>query len=351
MKKIILLSLLCVLISCSLALAETNGQSQANNDVVRTTSQALTTMVQGRVATIAAPKPAGIKSGGSAPSGVKLESQNAIDGNGNINLSFNAEELGLASGDGANDFGVWAMGSYTYFASTASGARYDADTYNFLLGADYKIIPDLMFGLAVGYGVLDLDKKDWNNGADTGTLKTDYEWTVMPYMAYNITDTTIFDGAFAYTNSRYKDSDGINTGKYDSDRYLTSLGVSQYFMLDNWTLSGRLGYMYVGGDLSSYSRGTADISNPDSYLSQMNLEAKAAYLINGWIEPYATLRYYYDLGVSTRPVKSDYDEFESILGLTMYATDQWTLGFEGGATVGRADYESYRGQASIRFEF
>ncbi|WP_421902052.1 autotransporter outer membrane beta-barrel domain-containing protein [Maridesulfovibrio sp.] len=351
MKKNIFLSLMFVLFSCSFAFAETNGQSQASSDVVRTTSQALTTMVQGRVATIAAPKPSGLKPGGTAPAKLQLDSNNVIDGNGNVNLSFNAEDLGLASGDEANNFGVWAMGSYTYFASSASGGKYDADTYNFLVGADYKITPDFLFGVAGGYGVLDLDKKDWDNGADTGTLKTDYEWTVMPYLAYNITDTTIFDGAFAYTNSRYKDSDGTNTGKYDSDRYLTSLGVSQYFMMDDWTFSGRLGYMYVSGDLASYSRGATDIANPDSYLSQMSLEAKAAYLMMGWIEPYATLRYYYDLGVSTRPVKSDYDEFESILGLTMYATDQWILGFEGGATVGRADYESYRGQATIRFEF
>ncbi|WP_031482053.1 autotransporter outer membrane beta-barrel domain-containing protein [Maridesulfovibrio frigidus] len=341
MKYLFSLIVLLATLTAVSAFAETNGQQQATSDVVRSSSQALSTMVQGRVATIAAPKPAGLKK----------VSHNHIDGTGNIDIALNAEDLGLASGEAANDFGVWALGSYTQFSSTAVGAKYDAEAYNFLAGADWRATPEFLVGLAGGYGALDLDKKDWSGGTDTGTLKTESEWTVMPYLAYNFTENTILDTAFAYTSSRYKDSDGTNTGKYDSSRYLTNLGLSQYFMLDEWTLSGRLGYMYVSGDLGSYSRGGTDIANPDSYLSQMNVEAKAAYLFDSWIEPYTALRYYYDLGVSTRPVDSDYDEFEGVLGLNVYASDVCTLGVEGGASAGRAKYESYRGQATVRFEF
>lgn len=355
MKKIILISTLCFLLSYSLAFAETNGQTQANNDIIRSSSQTVTTIIQQRVAYIAAPKPAGLTPRGTTPGGGNTRapqtSMNSIDKNGNINLAFNAEDLGLASGDSANDFGVWAMGAYNHFSSSASGSKYDADAYNLFVGADYKVIPDLMLGLALGYGSMDLDKDDWNGGTDTGSLKTDYEFTIMPYLAYDITDTTILDAAFAYTRSRYKDDDGTNTGRYDSNRLLTNIGVSQYLMLDNWTLSGRLGYMYVNGDLSTYSRGATEISNPNSYYSQMNVEAKAAYLFLGWVEPYVTVRYNYDLSTSTRPVDSDYDEFETMAGLTLYTADQWTVGFEGGATLDRSDYQSYRGQATIRFEF
>lgn len=342
MKRLLaLISLFTILAFASMASAETNGQQQATSDVVRTSSQALSTMVQGRVATIAAPKPAGFKQ----------TTKNHIDKKGNVAFSMNAEDLGLSSGDGGNDFGVWGMGAYTNFKSTASGGKYDADAYNLLLGADWRATPEFLVGLAAGYGSLDLDKKDWNGGADTGSLKTEYEWTLMPYLAYNFTDETIADFAFAYTQSRYKDNDGTNTGKYDSKRYLTNFGISHYYMVDEWTLSGRLGYMYVHGDLGSYSRGGTNVANPDSYLGQLNLEAKAAYIFNNGVEPYAGLRYYYDTTTSVTPVDSDYDEFEGLLGMNWYIGDQWTINMEGGATMGRAKYEAYRGQANVRYEF
>jgi len=342
MKRFIMLMALLGVVACaSLASAETNGQQQANSDVARSSSQALSAMVQGRVATIAAPK---------SPV-LKQTSHNYIDQKGNFAFSMDAEDLGLSAGDGGNTFGVWGMGSYTNFKSTASGARYDADAYNLLVGFDWRATSDLLVGVAGGYGTLDLDKKGWNNGADTGSIKTDHEWTVMPYVAYNITDTTIVDAAFALTDSRYKDNDGTNTGKYDSTRYLTNIGISQYYMVDAWTLSGRIGYMYVHGDMGHYSRGGTNVANPDNFLGQLNLEAKAAYAFSNGFEPYAGLRYFYDTTTSVTPVDSDYDEFEGLLGVNWYASDQWTLSVEGGASAGRSKYESYRGQANIRYEF
>ncbi|MCJ2164997.1 MULTISPECIES: autotransporter outer membrane beta-barrel domain-containing protein [unclassified Pseudodesulfovibrio] len=325
----------------SAAFAETNGQEQATSDIVRTSSQALTTMIQGRVATIAAPRPGGLQQ----------TANKKIDKNGNFAFSMNADELGLSSGEDGNSIGIWGMGSLMHFEGSSTGAKYDAEAYNLMVGLDYRATPDLLVGLAAGYGILDLDKKDWNGGADTGTLKTDHEWTVMPYLAYNFTDYTILDAAFAYTDSRYKDDDGTNVGRYDSSRYLTNLGISQYYAIDNWMLSGRLGYMYVHGDLSSYSRGGTNIANPDSYLGQLNAEAKASYFFESGIEPYAALRYFYDTSTSATPVDSDYDEFEGLMGLNWYATDQWIVNFETGASLGRQKFEAYRGQVNIRYEY
>lgn len=324
------------------AFAETNGQEQANADIVRASSQALTNIVQSRIATIAAPRPAGLD----------RTSGNSIDKNGNFAFSLTDKDLGLSSGDDEGyKFGVWGMGSLMQFKSTADGARYDADAYNVMLGYDYRATSDLLVGLAAGYGYLDLDKKDWNGGADTGSLSTDHEWTIMPYLAYNITDFTILDAAFAYTDSRYKDDDGTSTGHYDSNRYLSNIGLSQYYLLDEWMFSGRVGYMYVHGDLSSYSRGGVAIANPDSYLGQLSGEAKASYFFLNGLEPYGSLRYFYDASVSSTPVDSDYDEFEGVLGANWYATDQFILNLETGMGMGRQKFESYRGQVNLRYEF
>ncbi len=339
MKKLIaLLAVLTVMSFAATAMAETNGQQAANNDIVRTASNVVATMVQSRVATIVAPKPLG------------LRVQNHVDAKGNFAFATDANELGISSGDAGYDFGLWAMGQYTYFSSDQSGAKYDADMYNIMAGVDYRVTPKFLVGVALGWGALDLDKENWNSGADDGDLSTDDEWTIMPYAAYNITDTLIVDGAVAYSNATYDDDDGSDTGHYDSDRYLANIGISKYFLYDAWTFSGRLGYMYVSGDLSNYSRGAANIAQDDTYLGQASLEAKAAYFINGW-EPYAALKYFYDTTVSDIPAGSDYDEFEGVLGVKWYANDQWSLNLEGAASMGREDYESYRGQATIRYEF
>ncbi|MGE4420717.1 MAG: autotransporter outer membrane beta-barrel domain-containing protein [Pseudodesulfovibrio sp.] len=274
-----------------------------------------------------------------------------LDENGNFKFNTDAKELGLASGDSAANIGIWGMGSYIDFSSSASGGRYDADYYSAFAGVDWRATSELLIGIAGGYGSMDLDKKGWNNGTDNGSLKTDYEWTVMPYLAYNITPSTILDAAFGYTASRYADSDGTNTGHYDATRLLTSIGLTQNYTIDAWTLSGRLGYMYIDGDMGTFSRGGTDIANPDNYLGQVTGEAKAAYLYDFGLEPYAALRYMYDVQTSSTPVGSDYDEFEGILGANWYLRDDVTLGLEGGASMGRTDYEAYRGQLFLRYEF
>ena len=338
-RLFILMLVTATLAFASFASAATNGQEQVTDDVVSTSSQALFTMVAGRISAIAAP----------TPNGEVAFDQN-IDQNGKFAFSMDSEDLGLSSGEGGNSFGIWGMGAYSNFKSSASGGRYDADAHNLMLGFDWRATDDLLAGVAVGYGTLDLDKDNWTGG-DTGYLRTDHEWTVMPYAAYNLTDTTIADFAFAYTDSRYRDNDGTSTGHYDSQRYMTSLGLSQYFMYDRWTLSGRAGYMYVHGDLSSYARGATTIGNPDSYLGQLNLEGRVSYYFDNGIQPYAALRYFYDTTVSTPPEESDYDEFGGVLGVNWFAADQWTINVEAGNTMGRQEFEAYRGQFNVRYEF
>ena len=339
-KRFILAATVFMCLACAApAIADTNGQEQATSDIISTSSQALSTMVLGRIAAIAAPGPGG-----------EVAFDKRIDQKGNFAFSMDSEELGLSSGEEGYGIGVWGMGAYTNFKSSASGGRYDADAYNLMLGFDWRATDDLLLGVAAGWGTLDLDKDNWTGG-DTGYLRTDHEWTIMPYVAYNLTDLTILDLAFAYTDSRYKDNDGTNTGHYDSERYMTSLGLSQYYLYDNWTFSGRAGYMYVHGDLSSYARGATVIANPDSYLGQLNLEAKAAYYFDCGIQPYAALRYYYDTTTSAPPVKSDYDEFGGVLGANWFASDQWTVNLEAGNTMGRRKFEAYRGQLNIRYEY
>jgi len=335
MKKIaVFFVVLALLAVSSIASADSNGQVVANQDIVKNAGLAMSSAVGGRIAAITGP--------GSKGATTKA----SLDGNGNFNFALNAKDLGIASGDDVNQIGIWGLGAYTNFKSTASGAKYDADAYNVFVGVDWRATSDLLVGLAGGWGSLDLDKKWGTNGY----IKTDDELTVMPYVAYNFTDDLIVDAAFAYSNGEYKDNDGTNTGTYTSNRYMTNVGLAYYYLVDQWTLSTRAGYMYVHGDLGSYSRGGVDVANPDAWLGQASLQAKAAYLFTNGFEPYAGLKYMVDLQTSSVPVGSDYDEFEGSLGVN-WNVKSWVLSVEGGASMGRDDFESYRGQFFVRYEF
>lgn len=334
MKKLAtIFAVMALLMLASIASADNNGQTVANDDIVKNTSTVIANAVVGRIAQVVSPAP-------------KPVNTSSLDANGNFKFALNAQDLGIASGGAADTIGIWGLGAYTNFKSTASGARYDADAYNIFLGVDWRATSDLLIGLAGGWGSLDLDKKWGNNGY----IRTDDELTIMPYAAYNFTDDLIADAAFAYSNGEYKDNDGTNTGKYTSDRYMTNVGLSYYYLIDQWTLSARAGYMYVQGNLGSYSRGGVDVANPDSWLSQANLQAKAAYLFANGFEPYAALKYMVDLQTSSIPVGSDYDEFEGSLGLN-WNIDNWVLNVEGGMSMGRDEFEAYRGQFYVRYEF
>lgn len=334
MKRWIMMIAATVLLCSSVSFAETNGQQQANNDIVKNTSTVAVTTIVGRIASIAGPKP-------TAP-------RMQMSENGSFQFSSNAKDLGLSSGDGSSTIGVWGLGTYSNFESRASGGKYDADAYNAFIGVDWRATPELLIGLAGGWGDLDLDKKDWGGN---GSIKTDSQWTIMPYAAYNITDTTILDAAFGYTTSRYKDSNNTTSAKYDSTSMTTSIGISQYYMVNDWTLSARLGYMYSDGEMDSYTLGGVYNPNPDVYLGQLSLKGKAAYAFSNGLEPYVGMEYRYDTQTSAIPVESDYDEFEGTLGLNWYVGNAWTLNVEGGTTLGREKYEAYRGQFNVRYEF
>lgn len=335
MKKFLLLFVVMALLGVtSMASAGSNAETTTNQDIVSNTSRTISAMLNTRISAFAAP----------APNFSKWQAKK----DGTFNFAMNAEDLGLASGDAANNFGIWGMGSYTNFKSTESNGKYDADAFNFLVGADMRVTPELLLGVAAGWGNLDLDKKNW--GDDNGSIKTDDALTIMPYMAYNILPELIFDAAFAYTNAEYKNSNSTDSGHYDSNTYMTNLGLSYFYNVDAWTLSSRLGYMYASGQLDSYSRGGVDVANPDTWIGQASLQGKAAYAFDCGAQPYASLTYIYDVQTSSTPVGSDYDEFEGALGLNWY-TGGWTLNLEGATIMGRDKYESYRGTAFIRYEF
>ena len=100
MKRLMMLIAAIVLIAAPAAFAETNGQEQAASDVVRTSSTQAVTAITSRIATVA----------GAGARGGQINQVAKLDDNGNFNFSTNAKEIGIASGDAANNIGIWGMG-------------------------------------------------------------------------------------------------------------------------------------------------------------------------------------------------------------------------------------------------
>lgn len=324
-----------------------NGQQVVNNDVIRSTSTVQANTVVARIANIAGGFGGGFGGGGSFGGTQGLSLAPKADEKAPA-FAFNAgmTEDGLSAGQQGSEFGVWGLGMYTNFSNDDEATKYDADLYTVMVGGDWRVTDDLMIGLALGYEYLDLDKK-YGGG---GSLETDGSYTIMPYLGYTIIPGTVLDAAFGYTSTEYEDNDGTATGDYDSDRYVSSIGLSQYFSYDAWDFSGRIGYLYVHGDQSDYDRSGANVDNSDSFLGQLSVGAKAAYNYEGW-QPYVGLNYLLDTTTSARPVNSDYDEFEGLFGINCFAIDQWKIGAEFGASFDRSQYESYRSTLTVRYEF
>ncbi|MDD4456415.1 MAG: autotransporter outer membrane beta-barrel domain-containing protein [Syntrophotalea acetylenica] len=328
-----------------------NGQQVVSNDVVRATSTVQANTVVARIANIAGGFGGGGFSGGGGGGfgfgGAPGASLTPKDSKAPA-FAFNAgvTEDGLSAGEKGTTFGVWGLGMYTNFSNGDEATKYDADLYTAMVGGDMRVTDDLLIGVALGYEYLDLDKK-YGGG---GSLETDGSYTIMPYLGYTIIPGTVLDAAFGYTSTEYEDNDGTATGDYDSDRYVSSIGLSQYFSYDAWDFSGRIGYLYVHGDQSDYDRSGANVDNSDSFLGQLSVGAKAAYNYEGW-QPYVGLNYLLDTTTSARPVNSDYDEFEGLFGINCFAIDQWKIGAEFGASFDRSQYESYRSTLTVRYEF
>lgn len=262
----------------------------------------------------------------------------------------NPAASGKSSGNGANGFGVWALGGAYYLDSSKSGAKYDGGLYSAMVGID-KEVGRALVGVAFGYEGLDLD-----TNFNSGSLKYN-GFTVMPYASYAITDDIIADLSLGATWLNYdiKDTQNNEVGRaqrysssYDAMRYVVSGGVSKYFLIDKWTLSARLGGLYAHESQDSYRVGFSDISKQNIEIGQVSLGGKAAYDMGNGFQPFFAATYRQDVaksGPNDDMAGGDFD-----LGFNWQATDQLKLGLTGTYGI-RENFSMVGGMANIRFEF
>ena len=256
---------------------------------------------------------------------------------------------GLSAGGEASKFGVWFNPSYSWLDSDRSGSEYDGDAFLAMGGIDYEATPKVLIGLALGYEDSDLDT-DYNGG----TFESN-GFTLAPYLAINLMDNLSFDAVAAFS---WLDNDVTRTtnrgdlsGSYDSDRYMVSVNINYYRLVNNWNLSATAGYLYTNEDQDSYEESgdaTNTVDDADVHLGEWRIGGRVGYFINA-AEPYCSLAYLYD--TSRSDSSGDRNEMEGILGLNYYPTDQFICSAEVRNSFFRSDFNSTEFMVNLRYAF
>ncbi|MEP2286096.1 MAG: autotransporter outer membrane beta-barrel domain-containing protein, partial [Nitratireductor sp.] len=109
-----------------------------------------------------------------------------------------AEATGVAAGDGAAPAGtLWFNAGAMRVDDSHTGANYDGDIYNAVLGYDVALTDKLTVGLAGAYERIRIDTK-----YNCGTLKGNV-WSIAPYLSYRIDDMLSFNATVGHSWADY----------------------------------------------------------------------------------------------------------------------------------------------------
>jgi hypothetical protein len=316
-----------------------------NEDQTRVTANAVASIVTGRTENILAPKGA-MKKLAMAPTAPTA----ALGQNDNFGQlmaaaqAFNTQ-FGQNSGDEASKFGVWANGSVSFLGNTASGQKYNGNSYLLMVGADFRPVEQFVFGVAVGGEVTNLNTS-FNDGRQTSG-----GWTISPYLGVAIIDNLTLDVMGSYTwltNYSTRSNDNV-WSNYNPNRWMFSAALNYYYLLENWKFGLKAGYMYSNESANSITESNGNvIGSRNTYVGQIRLGGRAGYTIGGVFEPYLGLYYVNDVQLSSSGPRS---EMEGVLGFNLFATQNFSCGLEVVNSFFRQDTQNTRLSLNLRYEF
>ncbi len=375
-------------LSLSQARAEQNGTSKTNTEIVRTTSGVNSGMIGTRISQVFGPEAQSQGTsggGGGGGTGSGDESQpgpgeipgskylvskapgkayvvpNAFHASslyGNVEspsqwLSYASLAMGALAEQKKQDknflsdrLGVWTLTSGAWMSNTASSTRFSGNLFSLMGGADYRLREDLVVGTALGYEYLYL-KTNFNAGKlyENG-------FTVMPYACYSVTPNTLIDSSFGLTFASYdtRRNDGAADGSFNATRSVWSANVTQYYQLENWTFSGRVGHIYSNEYRPQYRESDNTLNKSmNIYLAEFQFAGRVGYTYQRF-SPYVGATYLWDYAMRT-PSSVDPDEVQGTLGLNVMATDRLMLNTELANSFFRDNTYNTRLSLTLRYAF
>ncbi len=289
-------------------------------------------------------------------------------------LGANGNMTGLSAGDMGEmlkGLGVWGNFSYTSTEDDSQNTKSDADLYNFIIGADYRIKDNMVAGLSFTYEDMDTTT-DFNKGNVTSD-----GFTIAPYFAMLINEYFGFDVNAGYSwisidqKRKAKNDAGDDYLGYDissspdTERYFIALNANGYYKMDKWNFAGTLGYIYAKEDQDGFIEidGTKSekVSASTVELGQIYLKAEASYSFDS-VEPYLNLGYEYDTTYDDENSSTfgkyekyednlDKDGFTAALGLRYLLLETLQGDLQAAGIFGRDNYNEYTISLNLRYDF
>lgn len=259
-----------------------DDQGVANNLVTQSTASAASAQVAGLVGTavsnVVAPAPAA--PGAPAPA--------VSQGDGT--MYFNSRQTGVSAGN-APKFGVWVQGGYTSVDGDDRGGEFDGDVINFLVGADYKVKPKMVVGVALGYEDLDIDTS-FNNGTFEGQ-----GFGITPYFGMSLTPTWSIQALAGWTTVEYDTSrnNGAITSSFDADRLFGSAAIVGSFKLTNKLVGApKLSILHLTEEQDGTTDSAGNVTTGENIdLGRISFGGTLSYLA-GRVSPFVRLMGEYD---------------------------------------------------------
>ena len=297
----------------------------------------------------------------------------ALGGTSAFSLAANSfsADTGMAAGDHGHRFGAWVSGTWSEVEDNNSDTAFDGNVYSAMVGADYKISPRTVLGLAIGYEDTDLDTEYNGFGGVDGSLEGD-GYTIAPYVGVKLTEKSSASLTVGYSDLEYDtvrfdpNSGNQITGSTDADRYFIDAAVAgTHNFRENWNLHGKLGVFWASEDKDAFTETEAvtgsTISNAsnETDFGQVSLDARVGYEFTH-VEPYALVGADFDFSKDEAAVAAgqtaaslDEEDFGARFGagLNFQLAPQVTGSFEGYTVEFRDDYEEYTFSGGLRVNF
>lgn len=347
-----------------------NGQSpgvrETARDDLRSSSRQMVRLMQSRIASILAPKPGSDLSDQSAALKERMEADRAMltaqqVAPGVSGLEYTLDggaATGIAAGEAASaqglGLGVWLSGGMNFSGNSARSTKYDGHSGMLMLGADYMLSERTVVGM--GFGVEGAYNETRFYGLDGKSGHSGY--TLAPYMSVALFEHTLFN---LISGVSFLANADTTTAYNDSLRFMISPGVTQYFVLNDWLLSGSLSYTYARETGYDYSSRSSSTLFPLPKVRNANLRGKPDPLETGeariagragysfaFLQPYLEAGYIYD---TLTPRGTDADEVEVIVGMDIYPIDSFIVSLEFNNSFFRRDTYNLGVMANVRYEF
>jgi len=205
-------------------------------------------------------------------------------------MYFNSRQTGVAAGN-APKAGVWVQGGYTFVDGDDTGGEFDGEVINILVGADYKIKPKMVVGVALGYEDLDIDTA-FNNGTFEGQ-----GFGITPYLGMALTPQWSIQLLGGWTTVEYDTTrnNGAITSSFDADRIYGSASIVGNFKLTNKIVAApKLSILHLAEDQDGTTDSAGNVTAGETIdLGRISFGGTLSYLA-GRVSPFVRILGEYD---------------------------------------------------------